>query len=357
MMECAVQNNAMSMMVYILEKEVESDPLMVMSILDLLEKMANTLPMHGKRSKWLCSDSVLDVLLSMAGGGGNGYESAAAGGTHDPILGGPALRLLSCLCRLAQRDESLFFGGNHREEELKTETIHQQHRQLLVGFHRALHSFDSNLSGELERLAFIDAVSSFAASSPDAMAIVLDDPTLCEGWLSLSVAQPKLKSVILHSVANAIDPPKEMDANGDTVLPWNVPSNQIAMRLFDALGRVNDTGGDIHDDATKLVLANATSPMVETRLGSYALLKAIAKRGVGAQVLLSHAGFFEFLTHREISLETTKEGKEAKHDIVVAILESDAKGLLADDIVKKLEHIERQGPHYVKAVPWELATE
>eukprot|EP00957_Ditylum_brightwellii_P198462 15125395-Ditylum_brightwellii.AAC.1 len=109
------------------------------------------------------------------------------------------------------------------------------------------------------------------------MTIVLDDPVLREGWLSLSVAQSKLKAVVLQSVANAIDPPKEVDANGDCVLPWSVPSNQIAMKLFNALSVVNESGG-FGDDATKLVLTNAISPFVEIRLSSYALLKAIAKR-------------------------------------------------------------------------------
>jgi len=353
MMECAISSGAMDMLQNILIHDLEKDPLMVMSLLDLIEKMSNTLPMHAKRSKWLCSGPILKVLLNMAGGGieNDGEEMNGEITTNpDPILGGPALRLLSCLCRLAQRDESLF---SSQEEG---GSAHSRH--LLVGFHRALHSFIycNPRNSELERLALVDAISSFASSSPDAMTIVLDDPVLREGWLSLSVAQSKLKAVVLQSVANAIDPPKEVDANGDCVLPWSVPSNQIAMKLFNALSVVNESGG-FGDDATKLVLTNAISPFVEIRLSSYALLKAIAKRGEGAQILLSHAGFFEFLTQRETSAETTKEGREAKHDIVIAILNSDARGLLADDTVKKLEDIVRQGPHYVKAVPWELATE
>jgi Proteasome non-ATPase 26S subunit len=108
-------------------------------------------------------------------------------------------------------------------------------------------------------------------------------------------------------------------------------------------------------DATQLVLSLAKSPFVETRLGTYALLEAVAKQGTGAQVLLSHDGFYDFLVSRES--ERIKEGKEAKFAIVQAIMDSPARGLLADSIVNTLDKILKQGPHYVKAVQEELMTE
>jgi hypothetical protein len=212
-----------------------------------------------------------------------------------------------------------------------------------------LHCFEETSSGENDRLAFIDAVSSWSTASPDALTLVIDDPLLREGWLSLSVSQPKVKSVILYSVATCIDPPPQVDTSGDTVMASNVPSNQLSMRLFDCLGAVNDK------DATDIVLSAADSSFAELRLGAYALLNAVAKRGTGAQVLLSHNSFYEFLVTRE--KESTKEGKEAKHAIVEAVLCSDARPLLADSIVTTLEKIAQQGPHYVNVSSYELATE
>jgi hypothetical protein len=218
--------------------------------------------------------------------------------------------------------------------------------ELLTGFHHALRNF--NASGELERLALIGAISSFASASPDALEAILQDSEIRESWLSLSVSQPKLKSAILKSVALVIDPVPETDANGDSIMA-TVPSNESAMKLYSTLGLVNNR------DATQLVLSLAKSPFVEARLGAYALLEAVAKQEVGAQVLLSHEGFYDFLVSRES--ESIKEGKEAKFAIVQAIMDSPARGLLADNIVNTLDEILKQGPHYVKAVQWELMTE
>jgi hypothetical protein len=41
----------------------------------------------------------------------------------------------------------------------------------------------------------------------------------------------------------------------------------------------------------------------------------------------------------------------------VAVLKSDARGLLADKIVNALETYIKEGPHYVKTLSWELAAE
>jgi hypothetical protein len=183
----------------------EADPLLQMSALDLIERLAGTLPMHRNRASWLCSEAVVDPLLHMAGG----KEEA---GDPDPILGGSALRTLSGICRLGQRDASLFALGG---------------KDVLVGFHRALHNFEG--TGELDRLALVDAIASFASSSADALEIAMSDPMTRECWLSLSVAQPKLKAVILNSVAMVIDPSPEKDTNGDAVTTANVPSNALAM--------------------------------------------------------------------------------------------------------------------------------
>jgi hypothetical protein len=306
------------------------DPLMQMSALDLLEKMATTVPMHGSRAQWLFDRKVLNPLLEMAG----------STGSPDSICGGPSLRTLSAFCKLAH---------TRTPQEASSQFGLAADSELLGGFHRALHCFEEQSSGENDRLAFVDAVSSWSSASPQALTLVIHDPLLREGWLSLNVSQPKLKSVILYSVATCIDPPSQVDSSSDTVMAFNVPSNQLSMRLFDCVGSVNGR------DATDVVLSAANASFAELRLGAYALLNAVAKRGMGAQVLLSHNSFYEFLVNREN--ESTKEGKEAKHAIVEAVLASDAKPLLANNIVSTLEKIAQQGPHYVNVASHELATE
>ena len=81
-MQSAIDSGCMDLLVNMMDDT--SDPLLQMSTMDLVEKLARTLPMNGTRAKWLFSQSVLHPLLQMAG----------AQGDADPILGGPALRLL-----------------------------------------------------------------------------------------------------------------------------------------------------------------------------------------------------------------------------------------------------------------------
>mmetsp|Transcript_6187 Transcript_6187/g.13926 ORF Transcript_6187/g.13926 Transcript_6187/m.13926 type:complete len:123 (+) Transcript_6187:854-1222(+) len=122
------------------------------------------------------------------------------------------------------------------------------------------------------------------------------------------------------------------------------------MRLYSCLGQTNNGR-----DATELVIELARSPLVETRLGAYATMAAFAKRGPGAQILMSHGGFYEFLINREA--EDTKDGKEAKFAIVESILQCDARGLLADNIVQALEKYQQQGPFYVQAQRYNVMAE
>lgn len=323
-MDLAKSSGALSILLELVN--YDRDPLLQMVVMELVEKLANQQPMHPQRAQWLGSDAVLQPLLQMTGATEGGNEA-------DPINGGAALRVLAAICRLGQRDASLFA---------------QHQNNSLMGFHKAIHNFHLHGSGggELDRLTLIDAISSFASASPEALELVLQDPESRENWLSLSVAQPKLKGAILNSIAMVIDPEPEQDSNGDT-LANNKPSNELALRLFSHVGAPKDS--------TELVLGLAKSPLPETRLGAYNLLRAVAQTDTGSQVLLAHPDFFGWLISREG--EPTMEGREGKYDVVQAVLNSPVKGLLAEDIVKKLEKIVLQGAHYVEPLKPDLMTQ
>ena len=322
-MRLAISSGGMNLILQLIGDE--SDVLLEMASLDIVEKLITTRPMHDERAQWLYSEPVLLPLLEMAGG--------AEETVPDPVLGGQALRVLSQLCKLGHTDSHLFTrAGDY----------------LLRGFHQALHNFD--VSGELDRLAKIDAISSFASAAPDALQLVLDDPETRHAWLSLSVAQPKLKAVVLHSVAMVLDPVVEVDANGDTVMGTSSVDDESGRRLYFTLGQVNN------DEPTTLVLAFTRSPLPEVRLGAYALLTAVAKLPTGPQILLGDATFLEFLLSRPPH-ENTMEGREAKYKLVESICNSSVKGLLAENIIQRLDKYLKQGAHFVETVTWELATE
>jgi hypothetical protein len=109
------------------------------------------------------------------------------------------------------------------------------------------------------------------------------------------------------------------------------------------------------DEPSKLAIALAKSPLPEIRLGAYALMTAVAKLPTGGQILFGEPQFLDFFLTREG--ESTKEGREARYKLVETIQNSDVKGLLADDIVKRIEKYLQQGAYFVETVSWELATE
>lgn len=56
-------------------------------------------------------------------------------------------------------------------------------------------------TGEAERLACLEAISTYATSSPRAFLLLLGSDRLVEGWLNLLRKQPSIQASTLHSVA------------------------------------------------------------------------------------------------------------------------------------------------------------
>lgn len=304
----------------------DSDPLLQMSYLDLIEIMVESNPMHYSRAHWLLTSTVLQSLLNMV---------------DDPILSGVAIRLLSSICTLLGHYDSIFSNNTN------TTSILESFRNALLHF---------NQRGETNRIAFIDAVSTFASSSSEALVLVLqegNDTSIRHGWLSLSHAYPKLKSIVLFSVAKVLDPISPDGSNTNSV----IPSNKHAMLLLDALSQVNSS-----TPTSTLLFTQVKSTIVEIRLGAYRLIKAMVKHSIfTAQLVLSHSDAYEFLTNGDSfnSIETTKEGKEAKFEIVVELMNHDnvVNTLLNDDVRGKLEKVVKLGPFHVSSAPFEMATE
>lgn len=280
----------------------DSDPLLQMSILELIEKLATTKPMHEERVGWLYQHA--HYVVKLAGG--------VADVPSDAMLGGFALKVVATFCKLLRPHCS-------------------QENTLMHSFLAALHH--NVETGEIDRMAFVVAISALASSSDSALDRVMEDEVTRQAWLDMSVAQPKVKAAILISVAEVIE---ELSI-----------SRELAMKLFTVLG---SPGGP---DATDVLMKLAISPIVEVRVSVYTLLRAVADcLPTGSQVLLSHHGFFDMLMDRE--KETTKNGREARYEIIKAIIESPVASMLADEIVKRMKDYLHEGPHYVKPMRWDV---
>mmetsp|Transcript_27306 Transcript_27306/g.56933 ORF Transcript_27306/g.56933 Transcript_27306/m.56933 type:complete len:611 (+) Transcript_27306:40-1872(+) len=351
------------------------DPLLQVSALDQLERLTvhdnPQYPVKSERADFLLANDVLRRgLLCLVGGSGDLSTDAAneddyEWGEADPINGGAALRLLTEICRVGVASSASMSEATRHKFQL-----------LLSSFRRALHNFDPR--GELERLSYIYAVSSLVAScamvassssastaAVAAVNAVLSDMTLLHEWLSLHsrVSQPKLKSTVLCSLSQVMEPAMWKDEGmGTKNSTTRRPSDNIAIQLYQAFSQANN-----NRDSAELILASTKSPFVEERLGAYDILRALVSRGVCVRLLLlyddgsgngSGSSFLDWLLNHD--LESTNEGKEAKYQVVDSMLSQNSDllgGLLPARALRQLEEWRRKGPNFVTAIPWEMATE
>jgi hypothetical protein len=229
---------------------------------------------------------------------------------------------------------------------------------LLGSFQRALQMLEPQ--GEIERLSYIYAVSSLVAScatsTEDMSKSILQDTTLLNGWLSLlsRSSQPKLKSAVLSSLSQVIEPGMWREKEDACTRP----SDYISLTLYHALGEANN-----QKDPTECLLASAKSPFVEERLGAYNVLRALASRGCCVRMLLLYKGddgnsiFVEWLLNQDN--ESTNEGRQAKYNIVESLLSDDnnLEGLISTKAFREMQLWRKRGSSHTTTVPWDLATE
>merc|ERR1712183_319694 len=152
----------------------ESDPLIQIASLDLMEKLST------KQCDWLYrNDLLIQQLLVTTKGTPQ----------PDPILFGPSLRILGKI-----PDTSLFKD--------------------------ALLNLDVTLLAPENQLVFIDVVSSFCAMKNENLELILDTEKIQHGWLSFeNLAFSELQSAVLHSVAMVIHSTSFInDANASKLL-------------------------------------------------------------------------------------------------------------------------------------------
>jgi hypothetical protein len=204
-------------------------------------------------------------------------------------------------------------------------------------------------------------------STSELTSFILQDRTLLHDWLSLHtrVAQPKLKSAVLCSIAQVLEPSSWNDESSNAQQTSSDaqtntrPNDAIALQLYQAFSDANGSR-----DATDLLLASAKSPFVEERLGAYCLFKALVMRGAMLQLLLLHKDesgdisvLVWLLNHQN---ESTTEGRLAKYQIVNTMMSRSGaliRGLIPDKMARELQLWIEKGPAYTKSIPWEMATE
>jgi len=275
----------------------------------------------------------------------------------DPILGPNALVVLSKLYICAS--SVITSEGRPLWSEVGD-------TDLTAAFlHAALAHLDSRNEGS--RLSAIDAVSSLAMVSSEALKLILEDNTLLTAWIHFYGMKVEMKAACLHSVARVLLPLEDDRAK----LEMHVPSTtsnigqgeekesgnndetngMLKQRLFAQLGTINDAASSLD-----LLLGCIRQPVDELRFAGYDVLRAVAGQPQtwGIFLVFGDPGVVAILKNRET--EISKLGKEWKFSVVEAGMKSPHRSLLATDTVDDFQKILQDGPFCSKAQVGEMQT-
>lgn len=412
-MRIVITSGATHLLAQLLE-EVDDDPLLIISIFDLLEKLCITLttttstasssPSNNDSmiSKWLLSNEMIEPILCMAGGfivdNDDNHKSQDQEELMDPILCGPALRIIALLCRLGLHHRIITTIDTTSIATTSSRTNRYDDTMILKGFYKALRRYVQETSSGCiisDRLLIVDAISSYASSSSETLQYILNDPILSEAWLTNKVAQPKLKSAILVSIAHTIrhvqlpSNDNNNDSNNTTTATTTTTTTPITtmtttlinkdtddiialtvktlsvsdgMKLISQWGHINSRNSYHDFSISSLLLELGKSPIIEIRLGVYTLIDhiVVCLSTIGIQLLLSHThhddGLYQFLINR--ANEETKIGKEYKYQILyhISCHTIIMKQLLSDHIVNEINLYIKRGPYYQLPLSFDIAT-
>jgi hypothetical protein len=302
----------------------DEDPLMQMSLLELLEQHCTRNPTSSDECSflllWMTTNHLLNKILLHMVGFPNLKEM-------HPFCAGAALRLLGMMMATSTSDRDVVMEG--------AEDMNKSFVNILIHYGRLM-------NGEVEKIGYIDGITTWISSCVS-LKLVMENDELMEEWLSLRRGSSKLKAVVINSVAKVLF--NNLVADGDDE---EKTTDDLKMKLYKSIGTVNDVGSN--HDSTEIIMTFVKGQVVELRFAAYDLLTTVAKlnKAKGAHVLMNFGGFFEFLINR--NQEMVKEGKELKFTLVKAIWDSEVKGLLADNIVKVLAKVVSDGPYFVARV-------
>ena len=103
-----------------------------------------------------------------------------------------------------------------------------------------------------------------------------------------------------------------------------------------------------HKNTLELLESISKQPFLDLRCGALQMLSSMALVSWGQNLLNSSPGFNEYLLDR--GTENTKEGKEAKYEIVHTLVNSPtAAHIFGNPYFVKLKVFEREGPYYLEA--------
>jgi hypothetical protein len=228
-------------------------------------------------------------------------------------------------------------------------------------------------------------LSEFATISYTTLNLVVahNKGRLLAEWLDLlNAAKPELIGGVLHSVARVVhheeslyvqnntqtltvfrSPGSALDASADSKSCGESKADQDLAAAVIALKKQIVAGitaaKNLHYVAYLLKVARLPVPSV--RHAALDLLTAVAAQPTGwgllaiTQAPVGDSGdFAAYITNRET--EHSREGREWKYSLIKAIGENPARHHLGEAFTAKIDHMIKQGPHYMPATTTEMQT-
>ena len=416
-MTVARQTHALQCLQDMVSLYFQDDPLVQLSVLDLLEQLAastTTTRDQPERLTWLTSPAILQPLLRWAGAGDvvlvdtrnsplphmQEEEKDAQDQEPDAFLGGPAIRVLGAMCQLAAVTTTPFHNHNDHHQQ-QTWTV------LCRGLYQALSHLQhagSNSTLELDRLVTVTVVSSLARASPHALEWILEQEpatsglgtnsstSLADWWVSIphQAAQSKLQAASLNSVAMVLEHNYDKNSNDNdpaTTTRTRTSIGQLKKRLYAMLGSATTTTPSTTTTTEWLVSLMRQGHLVpDVALGAYAVVTAFIlgpgpqqppQEGGLALVLQSNA--FVSLVLGDGGPSNSSNNSQlalAHHALLQAVYERASIGsttattdtttttttpLLAPALLDQLQHRIQQGPYAATTRngdrPWYVMTE
>eukprot|EP00607_Mallomonas_marina_P010846 CAMPEP_0182422648 /NCGR_PEP_ID=MMETSP1167-20130531/8385_1 /TAXON_ID=2988 /ORGANISM="Mallomonas Sp, Strain CCMP3275" /LENGTH=469 /DNA_ID=CAMNT_0024600869 /DNA_START=237 /DNA_END=1646 /DNA_ORIENTATION=+ len=291
--------------------------------------------------RWLtrlaCGDS------SSEGGGGEAMQP-------DPLTGGQALRLL---CVVFEKSSELHYPIWQTSSSSSSPPGSDVSTGLGLNqvFLRAVLSHVES-TDEASLLIGLQAVSSFATSSPRAAQCVLQDRDLTHSWLSLLGRKVELQAAALHTLARVLDAREDMEREIEVEMGGAV--TYLKKELFVAAGKVR------HQDTLSYLLKLAKEPVLPLKHAAYDVLRAVARQpsGWGLRLLFQpHTDEdtpWSFL--RDVGAEYDKKAKEWKFSVIEAIGKCPQLELLGDEVKKDVQKRLKDGPFFAHARLAEMQT-
>jgi len=284
---------------------------------------------------YLFKEGIVQTLLDFSLG------NPSLGVSADPILGSNALSVITLLygraCKVLKND-ALFW------EEVGNSTL------ILSFLHASLSHLDSQNEGA--RVSAMDAVSSFAMVSSEALKLILESSAILNAWLRLYGMKVEMKAACLHSLARVLLPLSEDRAkvmleggcqseHDEPCDVEGVPPEEDALKqqLFTKFGVINEA-----NSAIELLLDFVRTPVEELRYGAYDVLRAVVGQ-TGHWGLLAVLGDPRLVAiFKNRSTESNKLGKEWKFSVIEMGMKHKQKHLLGTEATSDFLKILNAGP-------------